>query len=124
MGRSRSGNARRAAWQWKSQFQLVSHSTSRCRETVAALSVAGSTVSFEIVIDDYAEIWVNGKLTTVLGQSGGSVVKGWNAPNKVILTRNAQPGEQFEIAVFGYNGPVSRAPAELHLGEIGDTRLL
>jgi gluconolactonase len=79
-------------------------------EAVAALSVAGSTVSFEIVIDDYAEIWVNGKLTTVLGQSGGSVVKGWNAPNRVILTRNAQPGEQFEIAVFGYNGPVSRAP--------------
>jgi len=79
-------------------------------QTVAALSVAGSTVSFEIVIDDYAEIWVNGKLTTVLGQSGGSVVKGWNAPNKVILTRNAQAGEQFEIAVFGYNGPVSRAP--------------
>ncbi len=79
-------------------------------QSVAALSVAGSTVSFEIVIDDYAEIWVNGKLTTVLGQSGGSVVKGWNAPNKVILTRNAQPGEQFEIAVFGYNGPVSRAP--------------
>ena len=79
-------------------------------ETVAALSVAGSTVSFEIVIDDYAEIWVNGKLATVLGQSGGSVVKGWNAPNKVILTRNAQSGEQFEVAVFGYNGPVSRAP--------------
>src|SRR6266481_62756 len=79
-------------------------------QTVAALSVAGSTVSFEIVIDDYAEIWINGKLTTILGQSGGSVVKGWNAPNKVILTRNAQPGEQFEIAVFGYNGPVSRAP--------------
>jgi gluconolactonase len=79
-------------------------------QTVAALSVAGSTVSFEIVIDDYAEVWVNGKLTPVLGQSGRSVVKGWNAPNKVVLTRNAQPGEQFEIAVFGYNGPVSRAP--------------
>ena len=79
-------------------------------QTAAALSVAGSTVSFEIVIDDYAEIWVNGKLSTVLGQSGGSVVKGWNAPNKVVLTSNAQPGEQFEIAVFGYNGPVSRAP--------------
>jgi gluconolactonase len=78
-------------------------------QTVAALSVAGSIVSFEIVIDDYAEIWVNGKLPTVLGESGGSVVKGWNAPNKVVLTRNAQPGEQFEIAVFGYNGPLSRA---------------
>ena len=79
-------------------------------ESVGKLAVAGSTVSFEIVIDDYAEIWVNGNLSPVLGQSGGSVVKGWNAPNKVILTHNAQPGQQFEIAVFGYNGPISRSP--------------
>jgi gluconolactonase len=79
-------------------------------ENVGNLAVAGSTVSFEIVIDDYAEIWVNGNLSPVLGQSGGSVVKGWNAPNKVILTRSAQPGQQFEIAIFGYNGPISRSP--------------
>jgi gluconolactonase len=79
-------------------------------DKVAGLAVAGSTVSFEIVIDDYAEIWVNGELPTVLGQSGGQVVKGWNAPNKVILTRNAQPGQKFQIAVFGFNGPVSKSP--------------
>lgn len=79
-------------------------------ERVANIAVAGSTVSFEIVIDDYAEIWVNGSLSTVLGQSGGSVVKGWNAPNKVILTHNAEPGQKFEIAVFGFNGPISRSP--------------
>jgi len=79
-------------------------------EKVGAFPVAGSTVSFEIVIDDYAEIWVNGSLPSVLGQSGGTVVKGWNAPNKVILTHNAQPGQQFEIAVFGFNGPISRSP--------------
>ncbi|HYY72692.1 MAG TPA: hypothetical protein VE778_03795 [Candidatus Bathyarchaeia archaeon] len=79
-------------------------------ERVANIAVAGSTVSFEIVIDDYAEIWVNGSLSTVLGQSGGSVVKGWNAPNKVILTHNAQPGQKFQIAVFGFNGPISRSP--------------
>src|SRR5215813_8589000 len=42
-------------------------------ETVANFPVANSTVSFEIVIDDYAEIWVNGNLNTVLGQTGGSV---------------------------------------------------
>jgi gluconolactonase len=79
-------------------------------EKVGALPIAGSTVSFEIVIDDYAEIWVNGNLPSVLGQSGGTVVKGWNAPNKVILTRDAQPGQHFEIAVFGFNGPISRSP--------------
>jgi gluconolactonase len=79
-------------------------------EKVAGLTVTGSTVSFEIVIDDYAEIWVDGKLPTVLGQSGGAVVKGWNAPNKVILTHNAQPGQKFQVAVFGFNGPVSKSP--------------
>jgi len=79
-------------------------------EKIADLSVAGSTISFEIVIDDYAEIWVNGKLPTVLGQSGGPAVKGWNAPNKVILTHNAQPGQRFQIAVFGFNGPISKSP--------------
>jgi gluconolactonase len=79
-------------------------------EKVGSFALAGSTVAFEIVIDDYAEIWVNGTLPSVLGQSGGTVVKGWNAPNKVILSRNAQPGQQFEIAVFGFNGPVSRTP--------------
>jgi len=79
-------------------------------QKVGGFAVSGATVSFEIVIDDYAEIWVNGELPTVLGQSGGQVVKGWNAPNKVILTRNARPGEKFEIAVFGFNGPVSKSP--------------
>jgi gluconolactonase len=79
-------------------------------EKVAGFSVAGSTVAFEIVIDDYAEIWINGELPTVLGQSGGQVAKGWNAPNKVILTRNARPGQRFQIAVFGFNGPVSKSP--------------
>src|SRR5215472_17541675 len=79
-------------------------------EKVANFSVAGSAVSFEIVIDDYAEIWVNGNLSTILGQSGGAVVKGWNAPNKIILTHKAEPGQKFQIAVFGFNGPVSRSP--------------
>src|ERR1700746_3441876 len=79
-------------------------------EKVAAISTAGTTAVFEIVIDDYAEVWVNGKLPAVLGQTGGSVVKGFNAPNHVILTRNARPGDKFEIAVFGFNGPISRSP--------------
>ncbi len=79
-------------------------------EKVADVASAGTTAAFEIVIDDYAEIWVNGKLPAVLGQSGGTVVKGFNAPNRVILTHDAQPGQKFQIAVFGFNGPISRSP--------------
>ena len=38
------------------------------------------------------------------------MVKGCNAPNRVILTRNAQPGQRIQIAVFGINGPISYSP--------------
>ena len=73
--------------------------------------IRGSTVDFEIVIDDYAEVWVDGKLPAVYGQSGSSVIKGYNAPNRVIIARNAEPGQRIQIAVFGINGPISASPS-------------
>jgi gluconolactonase len=71
---------------------------------------AGATIVFEVVVDDYAEVWVNGRLPLALGDSGGAVVSGFNAPNRVVLTRAARPGERFAIAVFGINGPISASP--------------
>jgi gluconolactonase len=71
---------------------------------------SGATVVFEVVIDDYAEVWVDGRLPAALGDSGGPVVGGFNAPNRVILTEDAQPGQTFQIAVFGINGPISASP--------------
>jgi gluconolactonase len=78
--------------------------------TVGGLNTKGATVVFEIVVDDYAEVWVNGQAPFVLGQSGGSVAAGWNAANRVVLTRDAKPGEKFQIAVLGINGPLSAHP--------------
>ena len=52
-----------------------------------------------------------GKLPLVLGQTGGQLIKGFNAPNRVVLTRDARPGQQIQLAVFGINGPVSNPPA-------------
>ena len=79
-------------------------------EKVGGFDVTGSTVVFELVIDDYAEIWVDGRLPLVLGQTGGQLVKGFNAPNRVVLTRDARAGQQIQLAVFGINGPVSNPP--------------
>src|SRR5712692_7319110 len=79
-------------------------------EKVANFETAGSTVAFEIVIDDYAEVWVDGKMPRILGQLGGPVIKGFNAPNRVIIARNVKPGQQIQLAVFGINGPVSYSP--------------
>ena len=79
-------------------------------DTIGSFNPTGSTIVFEIALDDYAEIWVDGKLPLVLGQPGGQVIKGFNAPNRVVLTRNAQPGQKIQLAVFGINGPLSNPP--------------
>jgi gluconolactonase len=77
---------------------------------IGNFSTTGATAVFEIVVDDYAEVWVNGQAPVVLGQSGGPVAAGWNAPNRIVLTRSAKPGETFQIAVLGINGPISAHP--------------
>jgi len=79
-------------------------------ERVGDFAVGGSTVVLELVIDDYSEIWVDGRLPIVLGQTGGQLIKGFNAPNRVILTRDAHPGQQIQLAIFGANGPISNPP--------------
>lgn len=79
-------------------------------EMIGAFDPAGSTVVFEIAIDDYAEVWVDGKLPLVLGQPGGQLIKGFNAANRVVLTTNAKPGQRIQLAVFGINGPLSNPP--------------
>jgi gluconolactonase len=79
-------------------------------ERVGELDPTGATVLFEVVVDDYAEVWVDGELPLALGTAGGQVVGGFNAPNRVVLTRDARPGQRFELAVFGINGPISASP--------------
>src|SRR5439155_7327077 len=81
-------------------------------DRIGELDPTGATIVFEVVIDDYAEVWVNGKLPFTLGDTGGPVVAGFNAPNRVVLTRDAQPGHTFSIEVFGINGPISASPRD------------
>ena len=78
---------------------------------IGEFDARGSTVVLELVLDDYAEIWVDGKLPLVLGQTGGQLVKGFNAPNRVVLTHDARAGQQIQLAIFGANGPLSKPPA-------------
>lgn len=79
-------------------------------ERIGTVETSGATFVFEIVVDDYAEVWVDGRLPLVLGQASGPVVRGFNAPNRVVVTRDARPGETHEVAVFAINGPVSASP--------------
>jgi gluconolactonase len=79
-------------------------------DRVGNFDPTGSTVAFETSLDDYAEVWVDGELTRGLGQSGGSIISGWNAPNRLVIGRNVKPGQKIQLAVFGINGPISNPP--------------
>jgi gluconolactonase len=79
-------------------------------ERVGDFDPTGSTAVFETSLDDYAEIWVDGELSRALGQSGGSVIAGWNAENQLVVGRNVKPGQQIQLAIFGVNGPLSNPP--------------
>ena len=79
-------------------------------ERISGFDPTGSTAVFETSIDDYAEVWVDGEITRALGQMGGSVISGWNAPNRLVVARNVRPGQRIQLAVFGINGPLSNPP--------------
>ncbi len=54
-------------------------------ERIGSVDPRGSTVVFETIVDDYAGVWVDGELPRGLGQRGGSVSSGWNAPNRPVI---------------------------------------
>lgn len=71
--------------------------------------VKGKTVRFATTVDDYGEVWIDGQLPRKVGDSGGPVVAGFNAPNVVEL-KDPKPGKTYQLAVFGINGPISATP--------------
>jgi gluconolactonase len=71
---------------------------------------AGKAVFFRTTVDDYGEVWVDGKLPRTPGKTGEAIVAGFNVPNRVEL-KDPQPGKVYQIAVFGINGPISAAPS-------------
>ena len=77
---------------------------------IGAFDPTGASVWFEVRVDDYAEVWVNGELDRAYDQRGGSVVAGWNALNRVLVAHRVRPGDKVQLAVFGMNAPLSDAP--------------
>ncbi len=80
--------------------------------SIGKLDTRGATAVFEIVMDDYSEIWVNGRQAVErnFGLIGGGAISGYNARNRVILTDHATPGQKFSIAILGINGTLGMIP--------------
>lgn len=73
------------------------------------LDVAGTTVVLELVVDDYAEIRVDGELRLAQGGTAQTIA-GWNAPQRVLVTQNATPGDRHVFEILAHNGPLSAPP--------------
>jgi len=77
---------------------------------IGAFDPSGAKAVLALCVDDYAEIWVNGELPGAAGQPSPATIQGFNMPNRLVLSDAVAPGDTFEVAVFGINGPISAAP--------------
>jgi hypothetical protein len=70
----------------------------------------GAIAVLTFTIDDYAEAWVNGVMPRRVGRPSPATIQGFNMPNRVVLSESVKPGDNFQIAIMGINGPISLAP--------------
>ena len=66
---------------------------------------------FNVLVDDYGEVWVNGEMPRRSGYPSPATIQGLNMPNRVVLGTEVKAGDKFQVAVFAINGPLS-APNE------------
>jgi gluconolactonase len=71
----------------------------------------GAKVALVVTVDDYAEVSVNGQMPRAVGHTSPATIQGFNMPNRVLLSDSVKPGDKFEIAILGINGPISLAPS-------------
>jgi gluconolactonase len=78
---------------------------------VGDFDTAGAKAVLTAYVDDYAEVWINGQMPRRSGYPSPATIQGLNMPNRVVLAETVNPGDKFQIAVFGINGPISVAPS-------------
>ena len=69
---------------------------------IGGAAVAGSRMWFETNIDNYGEIWIDGKIDRSTG-----VIVGINAQHRVEVSGSAVPGARHVIACLVVNGPLA-----------------
>src|ERR671925_841601 len=69
---------------------------------VNGVALADSRVFFETNVDNYGEIWIDGKINR-----GSGVIMGINAQQRVEVSAKAEPGAKHVIACLVVNGPLA-----------------
>jgi len=55
-------------------------------------------------------VWIDGQMPRRAGLTSPATIQGFNIPNRVVLADAVKPGDKFQVAIFGINGPISVAP--------------
>jgi hypothetical protein len=71
-------------------------------EQIGGVAIRGYRLFFETNVDNYGEIWIDGKLDRSAG-----VIVGINAQQRIEITRTAAPGAKHVIACLVANGPLA-----------------
>jgi gluconolactonase len=77
---------------------------------IGSFDTNGAMVVLRVLVDDYAEVWVDGQMPRALGRPSPGAIQGFNMPNRIVLKDSVKPGDKFQVAIFGINGPISVAP--------------
>ena len=71
-------------------------------ETAEGRDIRDSQCLFETCIDDYGEVWIDGKCDLDRGS-----VQGFNVPHRVVVSTDPKPGDRHTIALLAVNGPLA-----------------
>ena len=84
---------------------------SPCRRRIGDFDLSKPAQAvLNVLVDDYAEVWINGQMPRRSGYPSPATIQGLNMPNRVVLGTEVKAGDKFQIAMFAINGPISVAP--------------
>jgi gluconolactonase len=78
---------------------------------IGDFDTTGAKAVLTAYVDDYAEVWIDGQMPRRAGIVSPATIQGFNMPNRVVLSDSVKPGDKFQVAIFGINGPISVGPA-------------
>jgi len=62
---------------------------------VGEIDTEGATAVLTVLVDDYAEVWVNGQMPRRAGRPSPATIQGFNMPNRVMLAEAVKPATSF-----------------------------
>jgi hypothetical protein len=77
---------------------------------IDGVALKDSRVLFETNVDNYGEVWIDGKI-----DRAGGAIAGINASQRVVISDKAEPGSKHVIACLVANGPLAEPRGGIYM---------